>query len=141
MGARRGRKRWAVIAVAVAVAALVAGALAVVFGGGGECSPDGYPGSPECVAREYVTRRDASKCDLVAPALLEQLTRSRGAEARERCVEGVRAGPPPPEEVDVLERETVGEGRVIVELLSDGQEGKVTLARAGGRWQIVSFDE
>ncbi len=43
-------------------------------------------------------------------------------------------------EVRVLERETVGD-TVVVELLTDGIEGKLTLSRAGGRWQITSFAE
>jgi len=42
--------------------------------------------------------------------------------------------------VEVLERETLGDD-VVVELRTDGREGKLTLTQAGGRWLITSFDE
>ncbi len=128
------------MAAAVTVALLLAlGAVAVVLGGGGGCGGSGYPGSPECVASEYVRRTDHSKCDLVAPALLEQVTGARGEQARRICADSA-ARATPPEEVRVLERETVGD-TVVVELLTDGIEGKLTLSRAAGRWQITSFAE
>lgn len=115
------------------------GAAAVVLGGGGGCDTSGYPGSPECVASEYVRRTDPSKCDLVASALLEQVTGARGAAARRVCADSA-ARATPPEEVEVIERETIGD-TVVVELLTDGTEGKLTLSRSGGRWQITSFAE
>jgi len=135
---RRGRRRGTVAGILVAVASVGALALAVVGGGGG-CESSGYPGTPDCVAREYVTRTDPSRCDLVAPAVLEQVTGARGAGARRVCAASA-ARATPPKEVEVLERETVGD-TVVVELMTDGREGKLTLAQSGGRWQITSFAE
>lgn len=135
---RTGRRRG--VLAAFGLAAVLLAAAAVVFGGGGGgCESTGYPGSPDCVASEYVTRTDASKCDFVAPALLEEITGAQGAEARRVCA-GAAERASAPEDVEVLERETVGD-RVIVEVMTDGREGKLTLGRSGGRWQITSFAE
>ena len=128
------------IVLAGLVALVVAGALVLTLGGESGCG-DGYPSTPECLAEEFVTREDASKCDLVDPALLEQVVRARGPEARERCAQSVSAGPAP-EEVEILEREREeGEGTVVVEFLADGKEGSITARRIDGRWRIVSFAE
>ena len=122
------------------MAVLAAAALAVALvGGGSGCDSAGYPDTPDCVAREFVTRTDPSRCDLVEPALLEQITGARGTEARRRCTAAAAASDPP-DEVEVIERETIGD-TVVVELLSDGREGKITLTQGGGRWRISSFDE
>lgn len=136
---RRRRRGAAAALLAVGVLVLAVLAAVVVGGGGGGCDAAGYPETPDCVAREYVTRTDASKCDLVAPALLEELTGARDEEARRRCAANVR-GSSPPDEVEVLERETIG-NMVVIELLTDGREGKVTMTQVGGRWQITSFAE
>ncbi|HEV2814046.1 MAG TPA: hypothetical protein VGW10_12410 [Solirubrobacteraceae bacterium] len=122
----------AALAVAVVVAVLL-------VGGGGGCG-DGYPDSPECLAEAFVTRTDASKCDLVEPALLQQIVRVRGAAAaRERCARTV-AGQPAPEEIEIVEREATGD-TVVVEFFADGDEGSITTRRVDGRWRIVSFAE
>lgn len=135
---RRGRRR--ALALGLLVGVVVLGALALVLvGGGGGCSASGYPGSPDCVAREYVTRTDASKCDFVAPAVLEEITGEQGAAARRVCARAAERASAP-EDVEILERETVGD-QVIVEIKTDGREGKLTLGRSGGRWQITSFAE
>lgn len=124
----------AAVAGAVGVAALALG----VAGGGG-CEETGYPDSPDCVAYAYAARTDPSKCDLVTPALLEQITGVRGPGARRACERNVTAAEPPGD-VEILERETIGD-QVVVELLTDGQEGKLTLEQSGGRWRIASFAE
>lgn len=129
--------------------ALGAVAFAVTRGEKEGCKGSGYPESPECVARAYVTRNDASKCDLVAPALLERLVGVRGRAARARCAAVVRSAPPP-RSVEILaekggageaEREREGGDTAVVEVRVDGREGKLTLERSGGRWRITSFEE
>jgi len=134
------RRRRLVAAGLVLAGVVVLGVLAVVVvGGGGGCESTGYPDSPDCVAIEYAARADASKCDFVAPALLEEVTGARGPAARRRCAASVGQSYPP-DEVEVLEQERVGDA-VVVELLTDGREGKLTLARVEGRWRITSFAE
>lgn len=131
------------MAVLAGVAVLVAVGGALALGGRSEdesCGGSGYPDTPECVARAFATRTDASRCELVAPALLEQLTGARGPEARRRCATRARSTPPA-KEVEVLERESEGGDEVVVELLLDGREGSVTLTEAQGRWQITTFAE
>ncbi len=137
--APRSRRGRALAAAAVAVAAAAALLVVLASGGEGGCSATGYPSTPECVAREYVTRTDPSKCDFVAAELLEQLTGAQGPRARARC-ERFAAARPAPREVRVIERERAGD-TVVVELLTDGREGSVTLREEGGRWRIVSFAE
>ena len=127
--------------VAVAIGALLvcAGAAAAfALSGGGGCG-DGYPDSPECLAEAFVTRTDASKCDLVDPALLEDLVGVRGPQAREQCARTV-ASRPAPDSIDVIEREATGD-TVVVEFLAGGEEGSITARRVEGRWRIVSFAE
>jgi hypothetical protein len=129
------RRTLVLAAVAVVV---VAGALALALGGGDGCG-DGYPSTPECLAEAFVTREDASKCDLVDPALLEDVVGARGAAARERCARTVAARPAP-DEIEILEREQLGDS-VVVEFEADGEEGSVTVRKVEGRWRIVSFAE
>ena len=136
---RSGRGRAVAAAVALAVAAAVVLVVVLASGGEGGCSSTGYPSSPECVAREYVTRTDGSKCDFVATELLEQLTGARGPLARERCAR-FAAARPAPRDVRVIERERAGD-TVVVELLTDGREGSMTFREQDGRWRIVSFAE
>jgi hypothetical protein len=132
------RRTITVVAAVLGVLALAAGAAALSLGGGGGCG-DGYPQSPECVAEAFMTRTDASKCDLVDPALLEDLVGARGAAARERCARTV-ASRPGADEIEVLEREPVGD-TVVVEFLADGRENSITVRNVDGRWRIVSFAE
>lgn len=130
-------RRSAIAAGVVLVAA--SAAIGVRALGGDECG-DGYPSTPECLAEAFMTRTDASKCDLVEPALLEEVVGVRGhAAARERCARTV-AGRPAPDEIEILERETIGD-TVVVEFFADGQEGSITARRQDGRWRIVSFAE
>lgn len=133
-----GMRRALVLAAVAAV--VVAAALVLTLGGAGEGCGDGYPSTPECLAEAFVTREDASKCDLVDPALLEQVVRARGPEARERCARAVAARPAP-EEVEILEREGGAGGTVVVEFLAGGDEGTITARKVDGRWRIVSFAE
>ena len=128
----------AVAAAAILVAAVLVGVL--VFQDEGGCERTGYPGTPECVAHEYVARTDASKCRFVAQSLLERLTRARGEAALERC-ERFASQRPAPSTVRILERETIS-GTVVVELVTDGREGSLSLRKGpDGRWRIVSFAE
>ena len=136
---RSGRSRAIAAAAAVAVAAAVALLVVLASDSEGGCSATGYPSTPECVALQYVTRTDPSKCSFVTTELLEQLTGARGSRARTLC-ERFAVARPAPREVRVLERESAGDV-VVVELLTDGREGSVTLREEDGRWRIVSFAE
>ena len=132
------RRRWIVVAAGGLVAAAVVVALIAATGGDGGCG-DGYPETPLCVAEAYVTRDDASKCDLVEPRVLEGLVHARGDAARERCARTVAARRPP-EEYTVIDHETERD-EAEVEFLADGKEGSVQMRRSDGRWRIVSFAE
>ena len=137
----RGRRGLLITAFVVA-AALIA-VVVVLRGLGGGCG-DGYPQTPECVAEAFVTRDDASKCDLVEPTALEEVMRVRGPAARAGCAEYVESRQPP-DELRILESESVqgagGEPEARVEFVADGEEGALTLRRRDGRWRIVSFAE
>ena len=132
-----GMRRILVLGALVVVVAAAAAALALRGGGG--CG-DGYPSTPECVAEAFVTREDPSKCDLVEPKLLEDVVGARGPAARERCARTVAAGPAP-DEIEILEREQLADGTVVVEFFAGGEEGSLTVRNVGGRWRIVSFAE
>ena len=132
------RVRRAVVLAAL-VAVVAAGALVLALGGDAGCG-DGYPETPECVAEAFVTREDASKCDLVEPALLERVQNARGAEARARCARAVAAGPAPGD-FEIVEREQMSDGTVVVEFLAGRDEGSLTVRKVDGRWRIVSFAE
>jgi hypothetical protein len=135
---RVSRRTTGLSAAGVALLVVAGVAAALALGGGGGCG-DGYPETPECVAEAFMTRTDASKCDLVEPRLLEDLVGARGAQARERCARTV-ASRSAADEIEVLEREPVGD-TVVVEFLADGRENSITVRNVGGRWRIVSFAE
>lgn len=104
---------------------------------------------PSAVAKSYVASNAASKCDLLAPALVEQLTGARGAAAVAACKRNVVRFPAPRDvrisrakggEADEDRGEEEG-GEAEVELIADGREAEVKLAKQDGKWRIVALGE
>jgi hypothetical protein len=109
---------------------------------------------PEAVAKDYVATNAASKCDVLARELVEQLTGKHGAAALAACRRNVvrfRA----PKDVRISRVEGAGgeegdkgeEGETEkateaeVELIADGKEAGVKLAKQDGKWRIVALGE
>ena len=108
---------------------------------------------PEDVAVSYVATNAASKCDLLTQALVEQLTRQRGAAARATCRRNVVRFPAP-RHVEVRrvkgggedegeEHESAGavEAESEVQLVADGHEAEVRLVKQHEQWQIAALGE
>jgi hypothetical protein len=100
---------------------------------------------PAAVARDYVASNDASKCDVLSPRLVEQLTGKRGDAALAACRRNVVRYPAPKDvrirDGEESEREATETGEAEVELIADGREAAVTLEKEDGRWRIVRFGE
>jgi hypothetical protein len=107
---------------------------------------------PEAVAKDYVASNAASKCDVLAPALVESLTGKRGAAALAACKHNVVRFPAPRDvrisrvegeagEAGEEEGETEKATEAEVELIADGREAAVKLAKQDGRWRIVALGE
>lgn len=100
---------------------------------------------PEAVAKDYVASNAASKCDVLAPALVESLTGRHGAAAVAACKHNVVRFPAP-RDVRIARVEGGGEEAdagtaADVELIADGTEAVVKLAKQDGRWRIVALGE
>ena len=115
--------------MAVAAAAL----LAAACGGGGDDA------SPQAVARTWVGTREPSKCALLRPEFLQQLTGQTGAEARRTCERNVVRAPRR-EDVKVAEVEVTG-ARAEVEVLFHGGETRIQLLRDDDGWRISGVAE
>lgn len=110
--------------------------------GGGE--------KPEAVAKRYVATNAASKCDVLSTQLVEQLTGKRGEAALAACRRNVVRFPAPR---DVRIRAVKAEGgeegetesdearEAEVQLLADGREAELKLAKQDGEWRIVQMGE
>ena len=110
---------------------LVAAILLVAGCGEGE--------KPEAVAKRYVATNAASKCDVLSTQLVEQLTGKRGEGALAACRRNVVRFDAPHE---VRVRSVDGEeGEAEVELLADGAEAELKLAKQDGEWRIVQMGE
>ena len=105
---------------------------------------------PEAVAKRYVATNAASKCDVLAPALVEQLTGKQGEAALAACRRNVVRFPAPKdvrirsvkaEGGEEGERESEEAGEAEVELLADGREAELKLAKQDGEWRIVQMGE
>ena len=118
---------------------LAVAALALVAGACGSGGGTAYPKTPQEVAVRYLKTNDASKCALIAPALIEELTDQQGEAALRTCERNV-ARVEPAKDVRIREAETKGD-TAMVETLADGQEGGFTMRRIEGRWRIVAFSE
>lgn len=108
--------------------------LAVLFAG---CGGGGAERAPGDVAREYVASDDPAKCDDADLAFLERQTRRRGDAARAACRRNVERTQPPGG-VRVRSQKTDGD-RAEVLLEAGGQDVRVVLRRAGGRWLVAGF--
>ena len=108
--------------MALAAAALLAAA----------CGED--DDSPQAVARAWVATSEHSKCALLRPELLEQLTGRTGAAAREACERNVVRAPRR-RDVRVAEVEVAG-ARAEVEVRFHGGETRVQLLRGDDGWRI-----
>jgi hypothetical protein len=105
---------------------------------------------PETVATRYVGTNAASKCDVLAPALVEQLTGKQGDAALAACRRNVVRFPAP-EDVRIRSVKAEGgeqgeeaeehAGEAEVELLADGREAELRLAKQDGEWRIVAMGE
>jgi hypothetical protein len=104
---------------------------------------------PETVAQRYVASNAASKCDVLATQLVEQLTGKRGEAALAACRRNVVRFPAP---TDVRVRAVQAEGgdkpgeseearEAEVRLLADGREAELKLAKQDGEWRIVQLGE
>ena len=113
-------------------AALAAAALLVAA-----CGED--DSSPQAVAREWVAGEDPSKCALLRPELLRELTGRTGVEARRTCERNV-VRQPPLEDVRVAEVEVDG-ARAEVEVRFAGGESRVLLLRGDDGWQISGVSD
>jgi hypothetical protein len=108
---------------------------------------------PETVAKRYVATNAASKCDVLSTELVEQLTGKRGDAALAACRRNVVRFPAPKDvrirsvkaeggEAGEAEREEAEEAREAeVELLADGREAELKLAKQDGEWRIVQMGE
>jgi hypothetical protein len=117
-------------------AAVVAIALLVAACGEGE--------KPEAVAKAYVGTNSASKCDMLSQELVESLTGRRGDAALEACRRNVvRFEAPKQVRVRSAREEGEGEaeGEAEVQLLADGREAELKLAKQDGEWRIVQLGE
>jgi hypothetical protein len=125
--------------LAVAAAALLAG-----------CGS----GKPQEVAVRYASTNHADKCGLLTQALVEQLTRERGAAARAACrrnvvrfpapkdvrVRGVSGGDEPDGDAGEAARGGV-EAESEVRLTLDGREAEIRLVKQHDHWQIAALGE
>jgi hypothetical protein len=105
---------------------------------------------PEAVAKRYVATNAASKCDMLSTQLVEQLTGKRGEAALAACRRNVVRFEAPK---DVRIRAVKAEGgdageeaeehahEAEVELLADGREAELKLAKQDGEWRIVQMGE
>jgi hypothetical protein len=125
-GRRRHGSRQGLRAPALAVAALLAVA----------CGEDD---SPQAVARAWVATNEPSKCGLLRPELLEQLTGQTGAAARRTCERNV-ARAPARRDVRVAEVEISG-ARAEVEVRFRDGETRVQLLRGADGWRISGLVE
>jgi hypothetical protein len=104
---------------------------------------------PEAVAKSYVASNAASKCDVLAGDLVEQLTGKRGAAAVAACKRNVVRFPAPRDVrvASVAGGEAEGDrteeegGDAEVDLVADGREAEVKLAKQDGKWRIVALGE
>jgi hypothetical protein len=110
-------------------ACLIAAATVAACGGAAEPRPDE-------VALEFVRSTDPSKCRLLVPELLEELTGRRGEDALRLCERNV-AGQPVPENVRLIEAEILG-GKAQVEILADDREEHLELVRREDGWRIFA---
>jgi hypothetical protein len=105
---------------------------------------------PEAVAKRYVATNAASKCDVLSTQLVEQLTGKRGEAALAACRHNVVRFPAP-EDVRIRSVKAEGgdegkeaeehAGEAEVQLLADGREAELKLAKQDGEWRIVQMGE
>ena len=104
---------------------------------------------PEAVAKRYVATNAASKCDALSTQLVEQLTGKQGEAALATCRRNVVRFPAP-KDVRIRAVKAEGEegeeaeehgGEAEVELLADGREAELKLAKQDGEWRIVAMGE
>jgi hypothetical protein len=104
---------------------------------------------PEAVAQKYVGTNAASKCEVLSTQLVEQLTGKRGEAALASCRRNVVRFPAPK---DVRVRSVKAEGgdkpgeseeanEAEVQLLADGKDAELRLAKQDGNWRIVQLGE
>ncbi|MDX6364850.1 MAG: hypothetical protein QOC85_3887 [Streptomyces sp.] len=117
---------------------------------------------PETVATQYVGTNAATKCDVLSTQLVEQLTGKRGAAALATCRRNVVRFSAPK---DVRIRSVKAEGgdagksaaerekekangeaaahatEAEVQLVADGKEAELRLAKQDGEWRIVQLGE
>jgi hypothetical protein len=119
-------------------AAALLAALALICAAAG-CGGDGYPDKPQEVAKAYVATNAGSKCRFLTQRLIESLTHRQGPAARAACERNV-AKFDAPAKVSVREAE-VEDRRSEVEVVMDGREAKLSLAKQDDRWLIEGFAE
>jgi hypothetical protein len=95
--------------------------------------------SPQAVARTWVASNEPSKCALLRPELLRELTGRTGDAARRTCERNVVRAPPL-EDVRVAEVEVDG-ARAEVEVRFTGGESRVLLLRGDGGWKISGVSD
>lgn len=103
------------------------------------CGAGSYPDKPQQVAKAFAAGAEGSKCRFLSQGLMENLTNRQGAAARAACRRNV-AKFPAPKKVSVRGAE-VDETRSEVEVVMDGREAKLELAKDEGRWLIDGFSE
>jgi hypothetical protein len=107
---------------------------------------------PEAVAKRYVATNAASKCDVLSTELVESLTGKQGEAALAACRRNVVRYPAPKDvriravkaeggEAAEREGETEEAREAEVELLADGREAELKLAKRDGKWRIVQMGE
>ena len=97
---------------------------------------------PEAVAKRYVATNAASKCDALSMQLVEQLTGKRGEAALTACRHNVVRFPAPRDvRIRAVRAEEQADTEAEVELLADGREAELKLAKQDGEWRIVQMGE
>jgi uncharacterized lipoprotein len=126
---------------------LISGAVALLLAVGVLAGCGDGP-KPEAVARDYVATNAATKCDVLDPALVEQLTGKQGDAALAACRHNVTRVPAPTQvKVQGVKDEGTGEdpdaggGVAEVRLVADGRPAEVRLRRQDGTWKIVGLGD